>query len=78
MSNILKRIGTFLLAMLGQKATQDIILDILTKYTKSTENTVDDNLVKVVRVALQNEKDTEALSGLLTKWQEAKDQGSVG
>lgn len=68
MSDILKKIGVVLMSLLGQKAVQKIIIEMLTKYAKQTSNTVDDQVIRVVGSALENRKDAEGALRLYNAW----------
>lgn len=68
MYDILKKVGLILLKLLGQKAAQGVILDLLGELTKRSDNTIDDKLVAVVRQSLENRKDTTDLKALLDQW----------
>lgn len=66
--SFLSTVGTFILRLLGQRAAQTVILEILSNLTKQTDNTVDDQLVAVVRLAFANQRDTSSLLTLLNTW----------
>lgn len=66
--SILSKIGSILIALLGQKAVKQIIVAQLKKLALKTDNEVDDKVVNLIDHALNNTKDVAMAKELYEKW----------
>ena len=66
--SILSKIGSILLALLGQKAVKQIIVAQLKKLAQKTDNEIDDKVVVLIDHALNNTKDVAVVKDIYEKW----------
>lgn len=75
MSDFLKKFGMFILKLLGQKTAQNVVLDVLQEMAKKTDNELDDRIIRIVRLAMENEKDLEDVKSLMDSWEKLTGRG---
>lgn len=52
MANLVALLKPILFALLTSKQVKDLVIELLTRYVKTTDNTIDDAVVEIVKVKL--------------------------